>query len=181
MSLIISLFEGGSCSNVARGQSVGLAQAFLIDAPDGEVCYNAEFSLRDVMLGTNLETSLYPDYRVFPNESPPLLQVYSSRDRSCLPPPVVESSGVPQSRNLNQAICQDVTNGFVLYCLDSSDDAGSEPCRNRQNAIQRPVLEPVPLTVTEQIPEKLERIEQALNQILLLDDDEDTSFNTTSS
>ena len=156
----ISVFEGGSCSNVEAGQNAGALDVYGLPVfPDSNlVCLRSEFLLRGAFEGTNLSTDIFPDLATVGDS----LVIFPSRDGSCSTQPRTAKNPfrIVETSRLDQSYCQDVENGFVLYCYDDNSGGGlprRDPCFKEQ------------------------RIEQALNQILLLDDDEDTSFNTTSS
>ena len=168
MGVTISLYEQGSCSDVEQGQSVGRFPFFIVDAPDrgvdfGEECYTTEYTIREILQDTSLETNIYPDFNVIaaaPSiDQSDFMVMYSTRDRSCFPQPRETADRVIISRNLDEVVCQDVTNGFVLYCYNSADTAaqGPRPCRNIQSLVQG-TIDPVELSETEQLTQELKEL-----------------------
>lgn len=178
MGVTISLYEGGSCANVAVGESVGRFPFFNVDATEraltfGESCYTFQYALEEVFEGTNLQTNLYPDFNVIEVPEAPIdlretLVVYSSRDTTCTPQPRIPTDEFLQSRNLEQVICQDVTNGFVLYCFNPEQDStgrGPRSCRNLQSFVVG-TWNPVPLSLAEQAVQQTKVLEDIVSEII---------------
>ena len=170
MGVTISIYEDGSCSNVAAGRQAGrfpfiiIDSALIIDNFGSDTCLTTQYSLEQAFEGTSLRTNLFPDFRIVGG----VLAMYPSRDLTCRTQPRFPTiDTIFSSDGLDQVICQDVTNGFVLYCVNNDDNAslGPRPCRNIQSLVQG-TLNPFPLSREEQLTEELENLEDLATQVV---------------
>ena len=173
--MILSLYEGASCVNVEQGRPVGGFPSFRLvpDVFEAEIdnCATPRYVLEEAFQGTSLQTDLYPDLQLLTNglsdENPLTMVMFPSRDLSCSTQPRSLNSPFPLllSEGPDEVICQDVENGFVLYCLGGTGQLSSQPvsCRNQQEFIQG-TLEMFPLSARERYNAQVNNITETLNR-----------------
>lgn len=182
MGVTLSLYESGSCSNVELGQSTGRLPAYGLQIQDRGICRTTAHILREILPETSLRTNLYPDFQVldleaevFGNGDPDgdTLIMYPSRDLTCDTQPRILENPFPIhfSEGPDQTICQDVENGFILYCFTRGGGGGPgratpqrQPCRNQQSLVQG-VIETFPLSEKEMQLDKVVEIRNDLQSL----------------